>query len=78
MKIFIYAFANTALFFNEVFRMSINRGDNIEWGVIYPSHNHKLRSSDILKKENIFYLYEDFNTYYSEENLKYSLSFLNN
>ncbi len=74
MKIFIYAFANTALFFNEVFRMSINRGDNIEWGVIYPSHNHKLRSSDILKKENIFYLYEDFNTYYSEENLKYSLS----
>lgn len=61
MKIFVYGFANTPLFFNEVFRESKNLNDNIEWGIIFPNPPYKNSSGNILKEDNIFYLYDKFN-----------------
>lgn len=70
MKIFVYGFANTALFFNEVFKTSKDRNEDIEWGIIYSYAPHKNTSNKILKKENIFYLYEDFNRLFNDYNRK--------
>ncbi len=65
MKIFVYAFANTPLFFNEVIKHSQQEKDSIEWGVIFPTANYKEASTHLVKKENIFYLYENFNLHYN-------------
>lgn len=70
MKIFVYGFANTALFFNEVFKLSKARKENIEWGIIYSYAPHKNTSDEILNKENIFYLYEEFNNSFYDKNRK--------
>ncbi|MCT7495758.1 hypothetical protein N5S93_09025 [Aliarcobacter cryaerophilus] len=70
MKIFVYAFANTALFFNEVFIESQKNQDDIEWGIIYPGYSYKDSSKNIIKEKNIFYLYQEFNNYFYNKNRK--------
>jgi len=64
MKIFTYMFGNTPFFFNEVIKLSQKKGDNIEWGVVYPRRNWKHTSINLVKKENFFYLYQNFENKY--------------
>jgi hypothetical protein len=57
-------FANKPFFFNEVIKLSQKQNDNIEWGVIYPRANWKYTSINLVKTENYFYLYDDFEEIY--------------
>jgi len=70
MKIFFYAFANTSFFFNEVIKESKKLNDDIEWGILYPRGHWKNSSNELVKKENILYLYENFDDIYNSIDFK--------
>ena len=76
MKIFVYGYANTPFFFNEVFKLSKRLDDNIEWGIIFPQPPYKNSSDDILKVDNIFYLYDKFNEIYKSNSVVVKYNFL--
>ena len=65
MKIFFYVFGNTSYIFNEVIKLSQQRKKNIEWGMIYPRSVYKESATDLVKRENIFYLFNDFDKVYN-------------
>lgn len=65
MKIFFYTFANTSYIFNEVIKLSNRRNESIEWGMIYPRAVYKDTFISSIDKENILYLYEEFDSYYT-------------
>lgn len=66
MKIFFYAFANTPYIFNEVIKLSQKKKHDIEWGMIYPRAVYKDTYPSVVDKNNVLYLYENFNKIYSE------------
>ena len=66
MKIFFYSFTNIALFFNEVIKESLLKKEHVEWGLIFPKAVYKKSADKIVKKENILYLYENFNKIYKK------------
>ncbi|MBW1616783.1 MAG: hypothetical protein JRJ49_09685 [Deltaproteobacteria bacterium] len=66
MKIFFYAFTNIAFFFNEVIKESLLKKEHVEWGLIFPKAVYKKSADKIVKKENILYLYENFNKIYKK------------
>lgn len=76
MKIFVYGYANTPFFFNEVFKLSKKLDDKIEWGIIYPQPPYKSSSNDILNVDNIFYLYNNFNKIFKNNSRDVKYNFL--
>jgi hypothetical protein len=66
MKIFFYAFANTPYIFNEVVKLAKSESLDIEWGMIYPRIVYRDSAKNIVKTDNILYLFENFNDYYSK------------
>lgn len=60
-KILIYAFATFAPFFREVIRLSKERGENIQWGVVIPRAAFSNFFDDLVAPAGRFYLYEGFN-----------------
>jgi hypothetical protein len=69
MKIFFYAFGNTPYIFNEVIKLSKQKNINIEWGMIYPRYVYKDTAINLIDKDNILYLFDNFTDYY--KNIKY-------
>jgi len=70
MKIFVYAFANTAFFFHEVIKESKKLKYNIEWGIVYPRNNWKDISDELIESINKLCLYENFNDVYNNIDIK--------
>jgi capsular polysaccharide biosynthesis protein len=64
LRICIYAFSATALFFRALIDTCAQAGDSVEWSVIQPQ-GHFLRTfSDIIPSERRCYLYETFKSFY--------------
>jgi len=65
MKICVYAFANTAYFFDRLIEESRRRGEPVEWSAILPRWHHRERFSSLLSPEKYVYLYEQFDAVYT-------------
>lgn len=66
MKICIYAFANTAYFFEELIKTSRLQGDAPQWSVVLPRWHHKERLAALVSADQLLYLYEDFDARYAQ------------
>lgn len=66
MRICIYAFSTTALFFRALVDLFRAEGDDIEWSVIFPQGNFRRSMMDIIPAEQTCYLYENFRRRYNE------------
>jgi hypothetical protein len=65
MKICVYAFANTAYFFDSLIEESRARGDAVEWSAILPRWHHQRRFQSLLMPEKVLYLYEQYDEVYA-------------
>lgn len=61
MKICIFAFSTSAIFFKEVVLLSRARGENIDWSVIVPHAPFLSHVRDTVDPAKFLYLYRDFN-----------------
>lgn len=61
MRIGIFAFSTSALFFKEVISLSRARGEDIEWSVIVPHAPFLYVFRDLIDRDKFLYLYQDFN-----------------
>lgn len=66
MRIGIFAFATSAVFFKEVVSLAKKRGEDIEWSVIIPRSPFKDFFDDVLPAERVLYIYRDFNRYFAD------------
>jgi hypothetical protein len=64
LRICVYAFSTTALFFRALIDACAQAGDAVEWSVVQPQ-GHFLRTFvDIIPSERRCYLYENFKAFY--------------
>src|SRR5579883_2673630 len=68
MRICIYAFSTTALFFRALIDRCRVEGDGIEWSVVYPQGNFREMMADVVPADRTCYLYENFQRYYDAVN----------
>jgi Capsule polysaccharide biosynthesis protein len=66
LRICIYAFSSTALFFRALLEECEKHGDDIEWSIIYPQGHFRHVMDDVIPPERQCYLYEDFARAYRE------------
>lgn len=66
MKICVYAFANTAHFFQRLIERCQGPGDNVEWSAVLPRWHHRKAFQGLLSSDSLLYLYEDFDRIYSD------------
>ena len=74
MKIALYAFANTAYFFQALIREA-QQATEIEWQVILPRGHHRHLFKELLEDHNTFYLYQDFNREYAKTKPPFQFDF---
>ena len=60
MKICVFAYATSAVFFKEVIALSQKRGDGIEWSVIMQHAPFRDFFDDVLPQERVSYIYRGF------------------
>lgn len=66
MKIGIFAFATSAVFFKEVISLAKMRGEEIEWSVVIPQAPFRHYFNDLVERDRILYIYESFNDAFAE------------
>jgi hypothetical protein len=66
MRICIYAFSSTALFFRALIDACAAAGDQIEWSVICPQGHFRHVFASAVPPERLCYLYQNFNDAYAE------------
>lgn len=76
MKIAVYAFANTAYFFEALTRESRGMAD-IEWQVILPRGHYRHLFEGLIAPENLFYLYQNFKREYQRARPPFEFAFPN-
>lgn len=64
MRICIYAFSTTALFFRALIDRCQAEGDTFEWSVVFPQGNFRDTMADVIPVDRTCYLYEDFRRHY--------------
>jgi hypothetical protein len=64
MKVCVYAFANTALFFERLIEHSRAQQDGIAWSAIVPRWQQRQRMQAVLSASALLYLYQDFDARY--------------
>lgn len=65
MKICVYAFANTAYFFERLIQESREQGDDIQWSAILPRWHHLEMFRKLIRSDKCLYLYENYNARYA-------------
>lgn len=66
MKICVYAFANTAYFFQRLIEQSYAHGDAVKWSAVLPRWHHRKSYQSLLPDDSLLYLYQDFDRLYAE------------
>lgn len=64
MRICIYSFSTTALFFRALIDRCQAERDDIEWCVVFPQGDFRYVMADVIPPERTCYLYADFRSHY--------------
>ena len=67
LRICVYAFSTTALFFRALIDACGKAGDTVEWSVIQPQGHFRGTFKDVIPSERRCYLYEAFNEVYDAD-----------
>lgn len=67
LRICVYAFSTTALFFHALIEACGKAGDTVEWSVIQPQGHFRGTFKDMIPSERRCYLYETFKEIYDAE-----------
>lgn len=61
LRIGVFAFADSTIFFREVIELARARGEAIDWSIVVPQGSYISVVRDLVDSDHFLYLYRDFN-----------------